>query len=76
MHMTRNNRHFVSANVLLIASLAIIEVLIGGFFKLPGGVSSPHYAAILILMIATARYYASDGPSGLKLERACSFNKL
>lgn len=82
MHMTKNNSEtpiqysFWSACIALVTVFAIADALTGGLLRESMIGNSTEYALVLAFGIVTVGVYASDGPPGLKLVRACSFNKL
>lgn len=82
MHMTKNNSEtpiqysFWSACIALVTVFAIADALTGGLFMESMIRNSTEYAVAAAFVIATFGVYASDGPGGQRLVRACSFNKL
>ncbi len=82
MHMTRNNSEtpiqysFWSACIAMVTVFAIADVLTGGLLRESIAGHSTEYAVAAAIVIASVGVYASDGPGGQQLVRACSFNKL
>ena len=82
MHMTKNNSEtpiqysFWSACIALVTVFAIADVMAGGLLRESLMRNSTEYAVAVAFVIVTVGVYASDGLTGLKLARACSFNKL
>jgi hypothetical protein len=73
---TPNQYSFWSTCLALVTVFAIADVITGGLLRESILRNSAEYATFTAFMIVTVGVYASDGPSGLKLVRACSFNKL
>ena len=82
MHMTKNNSEtpiqltFWSTCIALVTVFAIADAMTGGLFMESMIRNSAEYVMAVTFVIATVGVYASDGPGGQKLVRACSFNKL
>jgi hypothetical protein len=82
MHLTKNNSEtpiqysFWSACIALVTVFAFADAITGGLIRESLIRNSTEYAVAVAFVIATVRVYASDGPGGHQLVRACSYHKL